>query len=77
MTWAGIPAPTATDWVALAAVGAGDINYVAYVYTNGAAAGSLSIQVPAGAAPGQDQIRIYAQGTYQRLATSSPITVTP
>jgi hypothetical protein len=77
VTWAGIPVPTATDWVALAAVGAGDINYVAYVYTSGAAAGSLNIQVPAGATPGQYEVRVYAQGTYQRLATSSPITVTP
>jgi len=63
--------------VALTAVGTADIYYVAFVYTNGAAAGSLSVQVPAGAAHGQYEIRIYAQGTYQRLATSSPITVTP
>jgi hypothetical protein len=77
VTWAGIPAPTGTDWVALTAVGTADIYYTAFAYTNGAAAGSLSIQIPAGAAPGQYEIRVYAQGTYQRLATSSPITVTP
>jgi hypothetical protein len=77
-TWSGIAGPTATDWVGLyASSSAPDPAIVAWAYTGGAASGSLNLTVPAGSPPGTSyELRLYANNSYTRLATSAPFTVT-
>jgi hypothetical protein len=74
-TWSNIARPTTTDWVALYAVGAPDSAVVAWKYTNGAANGSVNMTVPWGTAPGNFEVRLAANNSYQRLDTSPGITI--
>jgi ELWxxDGT repeat protein len=76
-TWSGIAAPTGADWVGLyGSSGAADPALLAWSYTNGAAAGSLPLTVPAGSTPGATyELRLFSNNTYTRLATSAPFTV--
>jgi hypothetical protein len=72
-----------TDWVALAPAGAAETTYIDWRYLNGAttppAAGvfsaTLAFQTPV--TPGAYEVRYYVNGTFQRLATSGPLVVTP
>jgi hypothetical protein len=57
-------------------VGAAATTYVAWRYTNGAASGSAPLVVPASAAPGSYELRLFAANAFTRLATSAPVTVT-
>ena len=75
-TWNRIPSPTSTDWVGLYAVGGGDSAVAAWRYTNGAASGSVSFIVPWGTPPGSYEVRLLANNSYVRLATSGVVTVT-
>jgi subtilisin family serine protease len=75
-TWSGICTPAARDWIGIFAPGAADRAYVAWTYTNGAAAGSLQLAVPAGLAPGTYELRLYANNGYTRLGTSNAFVVT-
>lgn len=77
-TWSGIGAPTATDWIGLYGdSAAGNSAPLAWSYTNGNPSGSLPMAVPVStAAAGTYELRLYANNTYIRLATSSPFTVT-
>jgi hypothetical protein len=77
VTWSNIPNPTSTDWVALYAVGAPESAIVAWKYTNGPASGSVNMKVPWGTAPGNYEVRLSANNSYQRLATSQGITIIP
>jgi subtilisin family serine protease len=74
-TWSGICAPSATDWIALAAPGAPNTSYLAFRYTTGSASGSVPFTIPASVAPGTYELRLFSNGGYTRLATSN-ITVT-
>jgi hypothetical protein len=73
----------ATDWVALAAAGAADTSYVDWRYLNGAttppsagvSSATVAFQTPA--VPGAYEVRYYVNGSFQRLATSGPLVVTP
>jgi len=76
-TWSAIPAPTAADWIGLYAPGAGDSNYLAWRYTTGTAGGSVPFSIPSSIATGNYELRLYANGGYTRLATSSYFSVTP
>ena len=76
-TWGAIPAPTAADWIGLYAPGAGDSNYLAWRYTTGTAGGSVPFSIPSSIATGNYELRLYANGGYTRLATSSYFSVTP
>jgi hypothetical protein len=75
-SWSGITAPTSTDWIGLSAVGAPNSAIVAWRYTQGAASGSLALTVPWSTAPGPYELRLSANNSYTRLATSGTITVT-
>jgi hypothetical protein len=77
VTWQGIAAPTPTDWVVLAPLNAPDTSYVAWSYTTGAATGTLGLSVPATVPPGSYELRLLAQNTFQRLAVSNVVTITP
>ncbi len=74
-TWSNISSPTTTDWVALYAVGAPDSAVVAWKYTNGAPSGSATMTVPWGTSPGNFEVRLSANNSYQRLAKSGGVTI--
>jgi len=48
---------------------------VSYVYTNGNASGSTALTVPANAAAGTYELRLFANNGYSLLATSNSFTV--
>jgi hypothetical protein len=77
-TWSGVGNPSATDWVGVYdSSSAPDPALVAWSYTNGAAAGSVNVTVPLGATAGTSyELRLFANNTYTRLATSAPFEVT-
>lgn len=75
VTWSNITSPTTTDWVALYAVGAPDSAVVAWKYTNGARSGSATMTVPWGTSPGNFEVRLSANNSYQRLAKSGAVTI--
>jgi hypothetical protein len=75
-TWAGISAPTATDWVAIVPVNSPDSSSVAFAYSNGVAAGSVSIYIPISVAAGTYELRFYSGNTQAQLAVSNSFTVT-
>ena len=70
-----------TDWVTLGLVTAPDNGYVAWKYLSGStmppAMGltNATLQFTAPTAPGEYQIRWFADGGWTRIATSSSITV--
>ena len=45
-TWAGIPSPTAADWLALYAPGASDTASLAWLYTTGTVSGNVPFPIP-------------------------------
>ena len=71
VTWSGICAPSGTDWIALAVPGAHNTTYLAFRYTTGSASGSVPFTIPASAAPGTYELRLFSNGGYTRLATSN------
>jgi hypothetical protein len=77
INWAGISAPTATDWVTLVPLNGLDTSYVVWSYTTGAASGSLSLAVPASAPSGTYEVRLYAENGFTRLAVSNLVSVGP
>ncbi|HZC67059.1 MAG TPA: hypothetical protein VE201_00430 [Nitrospirales bacterium] len=78
-TWSGIAAPTSTDFLALYVPGTSDQAYLAWIYLScskspgaPAAAGSCPFTIPSGLTPRSYELRLYANNTYTRLATSNP-----
>jgi len=81
-TWGGIANPTATDWIGLYAAGAPGSSFLNWVFVNctkspGAAlaSGSCPLTIPTGLAPGSYELRLFANNSFTRLATSGPVTV--
>jgi hypothetical protein len=74
-TWQNIPRPSATDWIALYSVEAPDNGYRSSTYTNGQSSGSAQLQVPVDAAPGTYELRLFANNSSNRLATSNTFQV--
>ena len=72
-----------TDWVALAPAGAPDGSYLAWTYLNGltsppaAGVSNATITFAAPGTFGSYEWRLFANNGYQRLATSSTVTVAP
>ena len=74
------PANT-TDWIGFYPVGAADTAYLVWYYLNGAtsapptglASAALSVLVPV--IPGTYEVRLFAHNAYERLASSSVVTV--
>lgn len=75
-TWA-VGAPSTGDWMGLYAVGAADTAYQVFRYTGGGATGSVPITIPAAAANGNYEIRLFMNNGYTRFATSSTFYVGP
>ncbi len=83
VSWSGIAAPTATDWMALYASGAAHDAFVDWIYVScsktpvaGGAGGSCPFVIPADVAAGAYQTRLFANGQYVHLATGNAIAVT-
>lgn len=74
-TWSSIFEPTSLDWIALYPVGALDNAFIAYRYTDGTASGSTPLAVPANAAAGSYELRLFSNNVYIKLATSNSFTV--
>ncbi len=74
-SWRGIGTPTATDWVGLYTPGAADTAYIVRQDTTGTATGNVAITVPGNQPPGTYELRLFANNTYTRLATSDGFTV--
>jgi hypothetical protein len=73
VTFGGM-AGSATDWIALAAPGSEDMQYVAYVYTGGGQSGQ---QVFSAVPAGTWVFRAYFSNGFVRRAESLPFTVNP
>ena len=77
---AGGPA-NATDWAALYSTSSTDLGYIAWQYLNGTmtapTTGSTgaTLWFPAPATPGTYEVRLFNNNTFNRLATSGPVTV--
>ncbi len=74
-TWSGVTTPMLTDWLGLYAVGTGHEAYLDWKYvgceqtpTSEFASGSCQFVVSSTLAPGQDQLRLFAQDGFTLLA---------
>jgi hypothetical protein len=74
--WAGIAAPSWTNFVTFAPQGARDNQYITYQRTDGKASGVMAYPVPP-VGVGLYELRLYADDTYTKLATSAPVRVGP
>jgi RHS repeat-associated protein len=79
VSWSGIAAPTALDWVGIYAVGSNDFAYLDWAYTNGGASGTASVTLnhPSLVAGGTYEARLYANDGYTLLAKSAPFVLNP
>ena len=76
VSWSGIAAPAANDWIGIFVPGAPNTYYyLGWRYITGAASGSVPFTIPASLAAGTYELRLFASGGYSRLAVSN-ITVT-
>ncbi len=81
VSWAGLPAPTATDWVGVYRQGAADTAAVWWFYTStcssavgtAKASGSCPLTMPA--SEGTYELRLFSQNGWTRIATSGSIVV--
>jgi hypothetical protein len=80
--WSGVSSPSITDWIGVFNIGAGDFEYLSYIYTSSgnqsagssaSSAGSSLIGFPT--TPGTYELRLNRNNRAVRVATSSPITV--
>jgi hypothetical protein len=71
VTWSGIISPTANDWIGLFNSGASDSSALVSRYTTGTASGSVPLTIPGSLSPGTYDLRLYANNSYTRLATST------
>jgi hypothetical protein len=74
-SWSSIFAPTAQDWIGVYASGAADTAFIGWRYTDGTAAGSAPVTIPATAAAGTYELRLFSNNGYSKLATSGSFTV--
>ncbi len=82
VTWGQIPNPSSLDWIGLFIPGSSDTAYIDYLYvgcslTPPAASGTCSFPIPVQRNPGTYEFRLFSNGTYNRMATSNPVTIDP
>jgi hypothetical protein len=73
-SWSGIINPTSGDWIGLYAVGAPDNSPSTWRGTTGTASGSVPLSIGS-VSPGTYELRLFANNSLARLATSNQITV--
>ena len=71
VTWSEVPAPSSTDWIGLYTPGAANTSYIKWQYTTGTASGSIPYDFPSSVAFGNYELRLFAGGTFNVIATSS------
>jgi hypothetical protein len=88
VTWSGVTAPTTTDWFGLYVPGSSDLwsqgevspydssCNLAAPGSTALASGSCSVTIPTTTPIGTYEARLFANGTYTKLATSGTYTVT-
>ena len=75
-SWSAIAGPTTGDWLAVYKVGTPDGGPVtAWKYTGGSKSGSTTLKFPWYSTAGIYEVRLMANNTTQRVATSLPITL--
>jgi hypothetical protein len=75
VSWSGIASPTSGDWLALYRAGTSDYFYGVWAMTGAKASGSVTLTVPATTTPGDYNVRLFTNNTFQRIAISSNIAV--
>jgi hypothetical protein len=76
-SYAGVATPTPTDWVGLYATGTPDASYIARWNTTGQASASNAWLLPGTLATGTYELRLFANNTFNRLATGNTFSVGP
>jgi hypothetical protein len=76
VAWRGLEQPAPDDWLAVFPAGGADATRITWEPTGGAANGSLGLPLPPTLPPGPYELRLYAHGTWTRLA-STTFNVTP
>jgi RHS repeat-associated protein len=71
VTWTNIISPTVRDWIALATPASPNGTYLSRRYTTGTASGSTTFDIPAAAALQTYELRLFANNTTTRLATTT------
>ena len=82
VTWSGIAAPTATDWIGLYHRGTGHTEFLDWLYVSCTqipdqphASGSCSYAVPSWLAPGRYELRLLANDQFSDLLATTPLRV--
>ncbi|MBA2605772.1 MAG: hypothetical protein H0U96_02755, partial [Acidobacteria bacterium] len=82
VSFSGVSSPSTTDWIGVFKIGAGDYEYLSYIYTSSGNQSSGSTASSAGTAsmtfpstPGVYELRLNRNNGATRAATSSTITV--
>lgn len=74
VSWSGMTTPTSsTDWISIAPSGSDDTTVSQWVYTNGAASGSVTFG--GSPQPGTYVARAYSNDTYTKEGESAPFTI--
>ena len=83
VTWGGIAAPSAADWIGLYTSGAPNNSFVGWLYVScsqipsiARSAGACSVPIPSNVAAGGYELRLFANNGYTSLATSNALVVT-
>ena len=78
VSWSYLLSPSTHDWIGLYASSlASNSAYLAYQFTNGQSSGYAVFTVPAATPAGTTyELRLFANGSYNRLATTDSFTVT-
>jgi hypothetical protein len=76
LTWQNIGQPSTQDWLSLNPVANADANWLASIYATGRANDSVTFPIPSTLPAGTYNVRLYSNGTFNRLAISNSVTVT-
>jgi hypothetical protein len=84
LSWAQIPNPSRFDWIGLFSPGSRDYEYIDYIYVSCGSfstvqppSGTCSFPIPVHRTPGAYEFRLFSSGTFNRIATSNPVTIGP
>lgn len=76
LTWGGISAPNAGDWMALYQSAAADDTPLYSTNTTGASSGSMPFEIASHLGAGSYQFRLFSGATQAKLATGNTFTIT-
>src|SRR5207247_7919337 len=76
-SWVGLQNPAPKDWVGIFPVEGADETRIAMEWTGGHASGTLELIPNQPLKPGQYELRLYENGGWERIATSTPFSIMP